>query len=213
MEDIVIKVRHIKKGFYILLTIALLTIIVIQYYYPNCSRCIEKTEESKIIPMTEEENKSKTIEETEDSEAESVDNTTEEDTNAAEEDEDEEEEEETTSLSGEVNFKIDDIEYEIKGEDWATVTSIEYTIDNQKADFAPTILVYLYDSNDDEVLKDYVEETISLAEIKAGNKITKTTSVHISFNEIDKEKTVKMVLKNEYDKELETATKKFTAED
>lgn len=217
MEDIVIKAKHLKVSGYLLILVILAAVIIFQYYYPNCSRCLNKTStESEIaepaIVEVETTTKESAVEEPSTTNTSTEENTTATSTEDNATNTSEEEQETPLTLSGEITFTIDDIVYEVKGEDWATITSIEYTIDNQKTDFTPTISAYLYDDSDDETQKDYVEETINLAELKAGKSITKTSSVHISFNDIDKTKTLKLILQDELDKKLKTAIKTFEAE-
>ena len=91
-------------------------------------------------------------------------------------------------------------------------SGITIRITNQKPkSFYPKILAYLWDDNDPGDVKTYVEEEIYLNKLEAGKSITEESDVSISFNEIDKEKTLKLVLYDEDDEVIDTVIKKFTA--
>ena len=121
-------------------------------------------------------------------------------------------EEPQTADPGQVKFIIEDIEYEIKGEDWARLVKIKYRIENGKQDFYPIIFAYLFDNNDGEDIRTLEQAKIELPLLEEGEIITKESAVQISFNELDREKTLRLVLRNELGKEVKIALKKFTAE-
>jgi hypothetical protein len=121
------------------------------------------------------------------------------------------EESELLPITGQISFFIDKITKEEKGEDWGKVTKIEFTIINQKPkSFYPKVLIYLWDDNDDSGTKTYVEEEIYFNKLESGKSITKEKDVSISFNEIDKEKTLKAMLYDEDDEELDIVIETFT---
>lgn len=123
----------------------------------------------------------------------------------------EEPQEELLPITGQIGFFIDKLTTEIKGEDWGKVVKIKFTITNQKPkSFYPKVLVYCWDDDDEAEVRSYVEEEIYFDKLDAGKSITEEKSVSVSFNEIDKEKTLKAALYDEDDEELDTAIEKFT---
>ena len=90
---------------------------------------------------------------------------------------------------------------------------MKYTITNQKEDFTPRVLVHGYDDSYSQDMKDYVEEEIILPELKAGKITTKDSTVSITFNNLDTEKTIKIELTREGGETiLKSAIKKITIE-
>jgi hypothetical protein len=126
--------------------------------------------------------------------------------------EEEEPEEELLPITGEVTFSIDKITTEVKAEDWAKVVKIKFTITNQNPkNFYPKAEVYLWDDDDDLDMRNYVEEEVYFNKLGAGKEITVEKDVSVSFNEIEKEKTLKVILYDEDDEELDVVIDTFTA--
>ena len=117
-----------------------------------------------------------------------------------------------TAEPGKIKFTIEDVTYEIKGEDWATLTGIKYKIENGKDDFYPIIQVFLYDENDPQDVKTLEQDKIELPLVEQGEVVTKESSVHVSYNNIDKEKTLRLILRNELGTELKIALERYTTE-
>ena len=211
-KEIVIKIKtkNIKQILYFSIPIILAVLLVLQFFFPiscpvcDCQNITIETEEVQLEPEIIPE--PVTLPEPEVEEEEII----------AEEEPEETTEEETDdgptiAVTGDLYFKIDDITYEIKGEDWAKVTKIKYTISNAMSiDFIPKIEIYCYDDNDPDDIKNYIEETLILSELKSGYEITETATVSISFNEIDEEKELKLILRDQDDDTLKTIKKQFT---
>jgi len=206
-KEIVIKLNttHLKKAGYILLIVVLILIIGLQHYYKcvvpcNCTgitgsavKDASKTNEkagggandTKIVIVG---NGSKNF---------SSINTSKSLNNSAEK------EDELLPITGEVAFTIDNIEYVVKGEDYARITSVKFTIVNQKMDFVPAIKGYLTQYAGEE------EKDVTLELLEAGRSITITEpGLTFGYNNIDKEQTLKLEL---YDnkKQLVVAQKTF----
>ncbi|MBW2965504.1 hypothetical protein KY342_00200 [Candidatus Woesearchaeota archaeon] len=229
MRDIVIKGEHIVHGIYITV-IVILAIALIFKSSDSCSPSLDETEDKEIeekeddttiqmvknasitiIKNTNPKSSSVTIPTTTTSTTTTPSSQTNTSQNETTTEEDEEEPEEGLLLiTGQVEIDIDRITTEKKGENWAKVVKIKYTIKNQKTNFYPRILVYLWDDNDDADIRNYVEEEIYLSKLKAGEALTEEKDVSISYNEINKEKTLKLVLEDEDGYVLDAAIKKFT---
>ena len=223
MEDpkeivIKIKTKNLKQILYFSVLSILILLVILQYFFPiSCpTTCFEENDSQKIKQDTKDLAAGTVVIDpikisTKEKEGETEEKQQEQEEEQEETTKDNEEEETEVSITGDVYFKIDDITYEVKGEDWAKVTKIKYTITNSLArDFTPKIYVYCYDDNDPGEVKNYIEEEIVLEDIESGSIKTETTDVSISFNEIDKEKTLKMILKDENENKLETVYKTFT---
>jgi len=222
MQDIIIKEESIKKFLYILMLLILVGIIIGQQVYlqhykiRNSSTKIsqkeieEQRKNSSVIILKNNEKIFQYQEEKSNTENETnqTQNKTQEEINETMENE--VTDQTTKPLSGKITFTIDKITSEVKGEDWAKVTKIKYTIDNQKQDFFPKLLVYCYDDNDEEDIKNYIEEEITLSKLKAGDLMIQESDVSITFNELDKTKTLKIKLYDD-DTLLKTGTKTFKA--
>jgi len=92
----------------------------------------------------------------------------------------------------------------VKSEDYARVNSVKFTIINQDKDFTPKVEAFLL--SDETDVKD-----VTLTELKAGEKITKTESkLTFGFNSIKEEQTLKLNVYNEQNKVVTFAIKKFT---
>ena len=204
-KEITIKLntKHLIYSGYIILVLALITVIVLQHYevIPTRSDLANIEKESEVVGSIEEE----TVVEEAPIEVEAV---------VEEEPEEEvvEEEEETEDLlpiTGEVSIIIDKINLDPKPniEDYAKVTSVKFTILNQDEDFDPTVKAYLKSYTDDE-------KEIELEELEAGEQTTQTsTKLFFGFNNVDQQKTLVLNLYNEKNKMIATAEKSFTSSD
>jgi len=102
-------------------------------------------------------------------------------------------------LSGKIDMKIEDVDYEIKSDDYAKVIRLKIKIDNQKRDITPKLLVYLYDDDDDPILRNYPSKNINLDPMIPGDVFEDFVVMGehgIGFNEITKRKTLKVVLRD-----------------
>jgi len=235
MKDIVIKADTLHKSLYLIPIIILIAVIVAQYFYPHCSACstcgtagnssTQLTAESlsdqqkdltntTSSPKTEEQPKEETETQTETTETNTTQNTTVTNTSSTNTT--------TTSSSGctptdvsnKIELLINKITYIIKGEDWAKVTKVSYTIKNGKIDFKPTLRVYVYDENDDETDKDVYKEVLLTETLAKSCEITKESVISsgISYNEINKTKTLKLEVLDEDSNSLASVTKTFKTE-
>jgi hypothetical protein len=219
MKEITIKLNvcTLRKTIYVLIIIVLVGIIFAQQlgYVPtnglkfNFSKSGQSEKASAIVGTMEEnettnataspshDDNESDVEESSAAEAENQENAT------SSANETSEPEEKLLSITGEITFEITDVKHVVKSDDFATITAVKYTIINQKKDFMPVIIGYFYDDNDD---KEYVEETIILPELKAGKQITIESPVHVGYNEINKTKTLKLVLQDDKENALKIAT-------
>ncbi|MBW2996052.1 hypothetical protein KY332_01995 [Candidatus Woesearchaeota archaeon] len=197
-KEITIKLNmgFLKQAAYILLILGLVTVIVLQHY--------------GVIPIREEANNSavgaatKVLEEKETpSTTVTQENETEEE-NTTEPEPEPEPEEELLPITGDVFITIDKVNYVIKGEDYARVSSVEFTIKNQYKDFAPKIIGYLTQYGADD------EKTLEMEELEAGKYITTTsTKLTFGYNSIDEDQILNLEV---YDgsKYLVKTTKTFS---
>jgi len=234
MRDIVVKGEHIVHGIYIIVII----ILAVALIFKSSDGC--DLDQNHIEDVVEEENedpiqmlknasvtiikntnpKSSSVtllqttvtnSNTQTTTSSQIDQTNNNDTDQNEtEEEIEEEPEELLPITGQVELTIDKVTTEVKGEDWAKIVKIKFTIKNQKMPFYPKILAYLWDENDEAEVRNYVEEEIYLSKSNAGEMITEEKEVGISYNEIDKEKTLKLALEDEDEDELDFVIYKFT---
>ena len=70
----------------------------------------------------------------------------------------------------------------------------------------------MFDDNDPEDVKGLEQDRIELPLLEEGEVLKKESSVHISYNQLDKTKTLRLILRNELGKELKVALKKFDTE-
>ena len=208
-KEIVIRLRHehLKKAVFVLMILALVGIIVAQHYelIPTVSK-INKTEKNHTEKASEVvgpiENKTTEVKATEQNKTNAINETKA--ANTTNTSKTTSTEEKTWPITGEITFTIDKVNYTLKSGDFAVINSVTYTIINQKKDFTPVIKGYFYDDSDDP---DYVEETIELEELEAGKSLIKTSSIHISYDEINKTKTLKLVLEDDEENTLKIAKK------
>lgn len=219
MKDIVIKGKYIVHGIYSFIILILIVLLIAEIY--SIRICIDpdqtttrktnsavQTSTPRIVDVG-------TGSAVQTSTPKTTTTTTSTNTNTNDDDNDssqDEDEEPQTAEPGQVKFIVEDIDYEIKGEDWARLVKIKYRIENGKEDFYPIIFAYLFDANDGEDIRTLEQAKIELPLLEEGEIITKESDVQISFNELDREKTLRLVLRNELGKEVKIALKKFTAE-
>lgn len=216
MKDIVIKGKYIVHGIYLFIILILIVFLLAEIYKIRICVDPENTRTTtsstpKIVDIgtgravqtstpktTTTSTSSQTTTQTDSSSNQDQDNES-----------DEPPTEPEIAETGVIKFTIQDIKYEIKGEDWATITSIKYKIENGKEDFYPIIQVYLFDDNDPDDIKSLEQDKIELPLLEEGEVVTKESTVHISYDEINREKTLRLILRNELGKELKVAIKKF----
>ena len=205
---ITLNMGHFKKLIYILIVLLLIAAVVFQYYFPNCSRCAETadTESNKVtglavsdVEINTEEEPAETFGQTQE-----TSQTTDTDKTEVVEEQPVEEDSSLLPITGKMDITIDDINYVVKSEDYARVNSVKFTIINQDKDFTPKVEAFLL--SDETDVKD-----VTLTELKAGEKITKTESkLTFGFNSIKEEQTLKLNVYNEQNKVVTFAIKKFT---
>jgi hypothetical protein len=227
MRDIVVKGEHIVHGIYITVIVILAVALIFKSSDGsdfNDEKHIENSEPEEeedtvqmlknasvtIIKNTNPKSSSVTPPQTTNSNTQTTPPSQTNDTEQNETEEEEEPEEELLPITGQVELTIDKVTTEVKGEDWAKIVKIEFTIKNQKIPFYPKILAYLWDDNDEAEVRNYIEEEIYLSKSNAGEMITEEKEVSISYNEIDEEKTLKLVLEDEDEEELDFVIYKFT---
>lgn len=192
MKDVVIKGDVLIKALYIIPYIILISIIVFQYLYPQCSACdnnieIEDAGSSQTVELNEGSSKEDTV----DSE------TTIEEIEKEPEPAPVEEPEEKTPVatepekkactpadSGDYEIKIEKITTYKKTDTFAKVTKVKFTIQNPKKDvLTPTIKFQI--QNDDS------EREIIAPDLKQGCKMTVESvlpNMGIGYTDIDDEK-------------------------
>jgi len=207
MKDIVIKGKYIVHGIYLFIIVILIILLLAEIYKiricVNPEQSKTTTTSPKIVDIG-----TRAVQTTTKPKTTTQNTTTPKDQNNASTPPPEPE----TAEPGQIKFTIEDIEYEIKGEDWATLTSIKYKIGNGKEDFYPIIQVYLFDDDDPDDVKNLEQDRIELPLLEEGEVTTKENNVHVSYNEINKIKTLRLVLRNELGKELKVAVKKYNTE-
>jgi len=221
MKDIVIKGKYIVHGIYTFIILILIVLLIAEIY--SIRICVNpdqtstrrtnsavQTSSPRIVDVgtgSAVQTTTPTSTPTSSSSSNTNDDSSDDEDSSSSEDD-----EPQTAEPGQVKFIIEDIKYEIKGEDWARLEKIKYRIENGKQDFYPIILAYLFDDNDGEDIRTLEQAKIELPLLEEGEIITKESAVQISFNELDREKTLRLVLRNELGKEVKIALKKFTAE-
>ncbi|MBD3259888.1 hypothetical protein GF371_04640 [Candidatus Woesearchaeota archaeon] len=225
MDDITIRInsRTIERIIWIIVVIFLMVLLIWTNWEEGTGTIkdkLDKTteieEQPEAAPEIEEEGIGETEEEPaiEEEEAEEPEGQDVEEDEAEEETgEDEEEEEEVdetaaTANEGTMIFTVGvpekvnrassgvkKTQYLVKGEDFASLETLYFKIDNNKKDFIPTINVYVYDSED--IKENYMETITFIGESKKGEVLEKIESIHIAFNELDKTKTFEVDLLDE----------------
>ncbi|MBR9692263.1 hypothetical protein GOV06_05770 [Candidatus Woesearchaeota archaeon] len=190
-KEITIKLNttHLKTAGYVLIVLILVGIITAQYHGLIPAKNSIVGSATAMIDPIEEENKTSAVTIIK-PDGSVIDGTATADVEEEiEEEKVEEEEEELLPITGEMDLIINKINYVIKGDDYARVMSVEFTIINQDVDFVPKIVGYLtaYGSDD--------EKTVTLAELKAGESRKETsTKLTFGYNNIDDEQILKLEL-------------------
>ena len=96
-----------------------------------------------------------------------------------------------------ISLSIDDIQYEIKGENWGKIIGITTTvINNGDTTFKPKAIVRLHDDGDlaEERVKPKAEIEFDVEELKPGEHVTKQAIVNIAFNDLLLTKEFELIL-------------------
>jgi hypothetical protein len=112
-----------------------------------------------------------------------------------------------------VNAYIDDIDYEVKGDDWGTVTSLKITVENlEKVSVHPSaVKARLYVVGEEGNWWDLEEDVPALmTQLLPKQSVAQTFEAHISYSGLDSEKTLKVAVYDQYDKKMAEVVKKFT---
>ncbi len=118
-----------------------------------------------------------------------------------------------TALPGRRKFTISDIDAVIKNEesDWGKLKNFNLKIENGLAGVYITYNIYIYDDNDGDIVKNAVQETVSLRKIEEGEIYESVQEIGESFNDIDETKTLKVVFQDSAGSTLDTYIKTFKA--
>jgi len=213
MKDIVIKGKYIVHGIYIFIIFILILLLLAEIYKVRICINPEQSKASSSTPRIVDVGTGRAVQTTK-STTSTTGTASQDNTNSSDDDEEDESEpappeEPEVAEPGKIKFTIQDIEHEEKGDDWATLTSITYKIENGMDDFYPIIQVFLFDDNDPSDIKELEQDRIELPLLEEGEVITKESSVHISYNDLHKTKTLRLILRNELGKELKIAVKNY----
>jgi hypothetical protein len=216
MKDIVIKGKYIIHGIYLLIILILIILLFAEIY--NIRICVNPQQTSqnsqittspKIVDVSATSRTVQTNRPATTSTAAQTASRTATNTSSQTNSSNQSPQIQETAEPGKIKFTIEDVKYEIKGDDWATLTNIKCKIENGNEDFYPVIQIFLYDDNDPEDIKSLEQALIDLPLVENGEIVVKEIPVHISHNELNKEKTLKILLRNEYGQLLKTAIKKY----
>ena len=117
-----------------------------------------------------------------------------------------------------ISLSLDNLKYEIKGENWGKITEITTTILNKgNNNFQPKVIVLLYDEKDpkEEWVKIKAEIEFDIYGLDVGEHITKKAITDIGFNDLNLSKQLKVVLVDAYDwtnRAVVVVEKEFKAE-
>lgn len=216
--------RSIKRFFNFLFILALLGVITYQFYYPHCSFCSSCGSADLITgaAVADADNDDSLVSDQvgvvgesgevsgeidESSEADVLVNDTDiavvdevDDSDVADSSDDS-----LLEVTGQVGLEIDDINFVVKGDDYARVMSVKFTVKNQlDRDLTPEVRAYLTHDLDD--MKEVALDTIA-----SGEQVTILESKFtFGYNGIDSPKSVKLELFDEKSKLLKSATKSFS---
>ncbi|MBS3102710.1 hypothetical protein J4458_04670 [Candidatus Woesearchaeota archaeon] len=101
-----------------------------------------------------------------------------------------------------ISLSLDDLKYEIKGENWGKITELTVTVlNNGNNAFEPKILVLLYDKKDpkEEWGKIKAEIEFDIFGFDVGQHITKKAITDIAFNDLNLTKKLQLMLVDAYD--------------
>ncbi len=203
-----LNLKTLKKAGYVLMVLVLMGIVTAQFFevIPSRSSFSENTitGQATINNTSNESDGTANSPETEVQEKEETDEK--ETEQQSEEDSPEEDTEEDNSLpiTGKITLSIDKLNIAIKGEDYARIKSVKFTVKNQKSEsIAPKISAHL--AGDIYDVKD-----LNLEELESGDSITKTSSdLNFGYNDIDQEHTLKIELYDENKNLLDSVTESF----
>ncbi len=217
MDDITIRVnsRSIERIVWIIIVILL--IAGIAYMYFSDFKCDDTTADVIDEPDVDIDDTATDIDDTDtdvdDGTDTDVEDDTEDDTDTDTEDDtktdtDDDDPTAATVKAGDLELTVDipikvkntmllrkDSQYELKGDDYAKLTAIYFTINNNKKSFIPRLEVFVYDTNDNE--EDYKEIITFTSMIDKGKIFDKVERINIGFNEINNSKTFEVVLRDE----------------
>lgn len=96
----------------------------------------------------------------------------------------------------EITLAVDDLDYEMKGDDWGTITQISYTIQNLgETPILPEVQVRVYNHNDTTEIKTQTRHTIKINKtLEKDDFVQGVEDVHIGFKGLNI--TTKFVLVN-----------------
>ncbi|MCK4670292.1 MAG: hypothetical protein KAT43_03735 [Nanoarchaeota archaeon] len=209
MDDITIRInsRSIERIVWIIIVILLIAGMV--YMYFSDFGCDGTT--ADVIDEPEDDTGTDDETDTEDEadvEDEAEDEPEPEDDTGTDDETDDEDPTAATVKAGELELTVDipikvkntmllrkDSQYEVKGTDYAKLTAIYFTINNNKKSFIPRIEVFVYDTDDNQ--EDYKEILTFTSMIDKGKIFDKVERVNIGFNEINESKIFEVVLRDE----------------
>lgn len=117
-----------------------------------------------------------------------------------------------------ISLSLDDLNYEIKGDNWGKITEITVTIlNNGNNDFKPEILVFLYDEKDrkEEWFQTKAKIEFDIWNLQVGEHITKKAIVNIPFDDLNLTKKFELALLEGFqfdNKPIVVVEKDFVAE-
>jgi len=99
-----------------------------------------------------------------------------------------------------ISLSLDDFKYEIKGENWGKITEMTISILNKgNNNLDPKVLVLLYDEKDPSEEKVIKKAEIEFDYLYVGEHTTKKAITNIAFDDIELQKTLKVVLVRAFD--------------
>ena len=101
-----------------------------------------------------------------------------------------------------VSLSIDNVKYEIKGEDWGKLTEVTFTILNEMhTSFSPKVYIALWDGGDkeDEWYRADANVEFDIYSLNKGEHITQSAITDIGFNNLNLTKSLRLVLVDSYD--------------
>ncbi|MEE9525270.1 MAG: hypothetical protein V3V78_01535 [Candidatus Woesearchaeota archaeon] len=209
-KEITIKFKlntgHLKHAIYILVILLLILVISLQHYGVIPARDAVGAA-TKVIDTEDEEeqdNTSSGITIIKAGENKTINQT---ETNSSEEEP--EPEDETLPITGEIIFTLDKLNLDPKPkiDDYAKVSSVEFTIKNQDKDIIPKVVAYLTEYGGED------EKIIIYDELEAGETLTLTESKFaFGFNNVDQSHELNLELYSGK-KLIKKITKTFTSDD
>jgi hypothetical protein len=201
-----LNLNHLKLAGYIVLVLALVSIIIMQHFgvIPVKNAVGAATSAIQEENTTEEKKAGVTIIKPSGNVTTQTDSNTSDEEDETEE-EPEEDEPELLPITGEVLVIINKINYEVKGDDYARINSVKFTIKNQLKDFEPKIVAFLTQYGSDD------EKEIELDELKAGEQITIDSPVlTFGYNNIDDDQILNLEVYDEDNRRIVKTSKTFS---